>query len=378
MCGFSPVISDVHDFALSSEITSFLVRKIREKNLGLKPAECLSALAVSRHHTLAKQENIELLDLALELSGKHGRVFRDEAELEKAIYSDAGMKAKLDWHVGKWNWIDHGYIGPAYAEKDFVRELLRLLREEDLAKEKQRLTDSTRKLIEEQERMEKLFDFNETELTLVKAARDFMFAKAYRVDVRNKAYCAIGLLLKEVSRRTGYSYEELHSADLNELLAIIVGENSVSRDVLSKRHDFAVWLQEGQEVEIFHDAEARRVFAREVLEEAKEEVFLISGQVACVGFAKGVVKIVRGEGDISKVEKGDILVSPMTNPHLLPAMLKAAAFVTDTGGVTSHAAIVAREMNKPCVIGTLKATRVFKDGDVVEVDATNGIVRKVG
>lgn len=58
-------------------------------------------------------------------------------------------------------------------------------------------------------------------------------------------------------------------------------------------------------------------------------------------------------------------------------MEKAAAFVTDEGGILCHAAIIAREMNKPCVIGTEKATKFFSDGDLVEVDATHGRVRKI-
>jgi pyruvate,water dikinase len=77
------------------------------------------------------------------------------------------------------------------------------------------------------------------------------------------------------------------------------------------------------------------------------------------------------------VKKGEILIASMTRPEFLPAMQKAAAFVTDEGGITSHAAIVSREMKKPCIIGTKIATKVFKDGDMVEVDANKGIVRKL-
>ena len=78
---------------------------------------------------------------------------------------------------------------------------------------------------------------------------------------------------------------------------------------------------------------------------------------------------------MQKMNDGDILVSIATDPDIVPAMKKAAAFVTEQGGVTSHAAIVAREMGKPCVIGTKIATRVLKDGDYVEVDATKGVVK---
>jgi len=65
----------------------------------------------------------------------------------------------------------------------------------------------------------------------------------------------------------------------------------------------------------------------------------------------------------------------MTHPEFLPMMRKAVAFVTDEGGITCHAAIVAREMKRPCIIGTKNATKVLKDGDMVEVDAEKGIVK---
>jgi pyruvate,water dikinase len=65
----------------------------------------------------------------------------------------------------------------------------------------------------------------------------------------------------------------------------------------------------------------------------------------------------------------------MTVPDLVSAMKRAAAIVTDEGGVTCHAAIISRELKKPCIIGTKVATKVFKDGDLVEVDANKGIVR---
>jgi pyruvate,water dikinase len=89
------------------------------------------------------------------------------------------------------------------------------------------------------------------------------------------------------------------------------------------------------------------------------------------------VKIVKNIRAAQETKDGDIIVSPMTTPDFLSAMKKAAAFVTDEGSVLCHAAIVAREMKKPCVIGTKIATRVFKDGDMVEVDAEKGIVKKI-
>ena len=81
--------------------------------------------------------------------------------------------------------------------------------------------------------------------------------------------------------------------------------------------------------------------------------------------------------DIKRVQEGDILVTNTTHPNYLPAMQKAAAFVTNEGGIISHAAIVARELKKPCIVGTKIATQLLKDGDMVEVDADKGMVKKL-
>ena len=99
------------------------------------------------------------------------------------------------------------------------------------------------------------------------------------------------------------------------------------------------------------------------------------GKSAFKGKVSGVVRIVKNRKQAALVEAGDIIVSPMTTPDFIDAMKKAAAFVTDEGGITCHAAIVAREMKKPCIIGTKNATQLFKDGDLVEVDADKGVVR---
>ena len=98
---------------------------------------------------------------------------------------------------------------------------------------------------------------------------------------------------------------------------------------------------------------------------------------ASQGRSEGNVKIILKSEDLPKMQQGDILISSMTRPELVPAMKKAAAIVTDEGGITSHAAIVSRELGIPCVVGTKIATKVFKDNDFIEVNANHGIARKV-
>jgi pyruvate,water dikinase len=94
-----------------------------------------------------------------------------------------------------------------------------------------------------------------------------------------------------------------------------------------------------------------------------------------VGKVTGKVKILFTPKDVNLMNKGDVLVAPMTSPDYILAMRKAIAIVTDVGGLMSHAAIVSRELKIPCIVGTKIATKVLKDGDLVEVDANNGVVR---
>lgn len=108
-----------------------------------------------------------------------------------------------------------------------------------------------------------------------------------------------------------------------------------------------------------------------------EDVEQIKGMTASARKVSGLVRVVLLKKDISKLKSGEILVTAMTDPDFVPVMKKAAAIVTDEGGVTCHAAIMAREFKIPCIIGTKIATVALKDGDMVEVDADAGIVKKI-
>lgn len=111
------------------------------------------------------------------------------------------------------------------------------------------------------------------------------------------------------------------------------------------------------------------------LPEEKQEN-TIKGMTACRGIAQGKVGVIFNSEQVKDFD-ADVLITPMTAPDFLPAIERAKAIVTDEGGLTSHIAIVARELEKPCIMSTKIATKVFKDGDLVEVDANNGTIRKL-
>lgn len=99
---------------------------------------------------------------------------------------------------------------------------------------------------------------------------------------------------------------------------------------------------------------------------------LLKGQGAAPGIASGKVVIIRDVRDVGKVKEGDILVTKMTNPDMVPAMRKVAAIVTDEGGMTCHAAIVSRELGTPAIVGTKTATNVLRNDQLVTVDGEKG------
>lgn len=105
-----------------------------------------------------------------------------------------------------------------------------------------------------------------------------------------------------------------------------------------------------------------------------EGKIILRGETAASGVYSGMVQVVNDPSDLNKINHGDILVAKMTTPDWVPAMQKAGAIITDEGGMTCHAAIVSREMGTPCIVGTEHATEVLKDGQIVTVYASKGIV----
>ena len=135
--------------------------------------------------------------------------------------------------------------------------------------------------------------------------------------------------------------------------------------------EFAI---EGKEIYIVQSRPVTTYNKEEKIHEEIKGNAILSGLGASPGISSGIVKIIHSEDELSKIKKGDVLVTEMTNPDMVVAMQRSAGIVTDEGGMTSHAAIVSREMGIPAVVGTEKATTELKDGQVITVDGYSGKV----
>ena len=185
--------------------------------------------------------------------------------------------------------------------------------------------------------------------------------------------------LREIARRLEISLDQARSLPPLEIRSLLANpsEAAARADQVFAQH---VFLNDelGAVTGLFDEVAAELIqHFQSPVATPGESVQQLKGNCACRGTARGVVKIINRVEDLPKMERGDILVSRATSPSLVPAMKKAAAILTDEGGLTCHAAIVSRELNIPCVVGLKTVTQAFQDGDLLEVDATKGLVRRI-
>lgn len=176
--------------------------------------------------------------------------------------------------------------------------------------------------------------------------------------------------IKNLSVATGVGYDYFYSLTLAEL------EVYLRTGFLPKKNPQTILIvyKKGRKSEYFYGTIADKLLQAVLKIEKKRE---LSGIVASKGRGeniKGRIRIVTDPRN-DKFQKGDILVTSMTRVEFVPLMRKAKAIITDEGGLACHAAIISRELNLPCIIGTKIATKILKNGDLVEMDVNKGIVK---
>lgn len=149
------------------------------------------------------------------------------------------------------------------------------------------------------------------------------------------------------------------------------------RKLMAERLDYYFCKLEKGVITHAGGSKARMLAERELGKTDYTSITELSGRVAQPGNVKGVARVILSEPQVNELREGEILVASMTDPNMVSAMKRAAAIVTDEGGITCHAAIVSRELGVPCIIGTKIATKIFKTGDKIEVDTDKGKVRKI-
>jgi phosphohistidine swiveling domain-containing protein len=206
---------------------------------------------------------------------------------------------------------------------------------------------------------------------------DVSYLNEYRKEAFVRALLFVRPVLNRLAKKHGLkSWRDLNLLTSKEILDLALNKDDYQKGLINKRQSLFAIYNEGPD-------NIKFIFGKDVVrfenkfKKINSGLIEVKGLIANKGSLKGRVKIILTPGDFFKFKPGDILVAKSTSVDFVPIMKKAGAFVTDEGGLASHAAIISREYGKPCIIGTKIGTQVFKDGDLVEVDANKGIVKKL-
>lgn len=238
-----------------------------------------------------------------------------------------------------------------------------------------------KKILEENrikfDKISKEIGLTDKEKEIVKQARTYVYIRTFRTDILSNIFANYFPLFTEIAKRNNLELSDVIQCLPNEVSTFnFPSKNEIrkrSKAIIVRGYEEKLYYLEGNDAEKMRN-KLISSFKKDETEDASTKTTIIKGNIANKGRVQGRVRILLDNSDLHKLKAGEILVSPMTTPDFVPAMEKASAFVTDEGGIMCHAAIVSREMKKPCIVGTKIATKILKDNQLVEVDADKGIV----
>ncbi|OGE87801.1 MAG: hypothetical protein A3J07_03760 [Candidatus Doudnabacteria bacterium RIFCSPLOWO2_02_FULL_49_13] len=337
---------------LSDELHKILKRKGQDRHFNL--------LTTPGRETFVKQQEMNLLRLA-------------------QIRQPAVLAAQIKRHTKKFCWAYYVYEGPAVDEQYFF-DALRDLRQRKISprNDLQRHAINLRGIRQKQKNVLAKLKLTVYERELVSLARDSVYYKAYRRELQSHSYYLIEPLLAEIGRRLHLSLKQVRMLLPPEIKkALTTGQLNLNE--IQNRQKLLFYDYNSRKGPICLSGQKARAFINKnvINEKLNLKVKEFVGTTAYPGKVKGKIRIINSPDQMHKMEKGNILVAITTSPNLMPAIRMAKAIVTEEGGLTCHAAIVARELRIPTVVGAGAVAHVLKDGYIVEVDANKGIVRKI-
>lgn len=307
----------------------------------------------------------------------------EELEIYKIAYNVKEEKnnfKKINRLVEKYYWIPFGYDGPdLYTFEHYdklIKEIVESKSYEQILEKIQQIENYEKVLSKKHKEIYKRYSLPKEIKRLVETLHVLALITDERKEYTFQAHEVLYRILNEISAKLSVNPVALRFVMIDELKRLVSDKNKLEETGLRRFKNGIIvhWKEEGFEV---LEGDELLKLESEVFPKI-ENTQEIKGQIGCRGpqtITKGRVRILNTSRENSKLEKGEILVTTMTTPEFVPAMRKSLAIVTDEGGVTCHAAIVSRELNISCIIGTKFASKVLKDGDIVEVDTDKGIVR---
>ncbi|MBW2968313.1 hypothetical protein KY362_07575 [Candidatus Woesearchaeota archaeon] len=372
---FRKTVSAFNDFCVFLYTVKSLETWFEKELMGIvskrvPEAEQLSVygtLSLPVKHNTAQEEQKSLLKIALAIAESSA----DSPE------DSPGIRSMVEEHLKNYAWLQvRWFIGDLMTSEQLLERMGAI---EDPETQLKELEESPDKIKKESAELVEKYGFTDEEKEFVDIVKEFVFLRTYRTDTLNNANYLIMPFLRSVAKNLGVAYRDLLYMTVVEVAEAAETGMPPSVDMPARKEAW-LFLRAGDDMGMYQGKGEVEAFVKEqgIEEESQSHINELRGKTAFRGQVTGQAKIINNPDDIGKVKKGDILVTVMTFPAYIAAMERAAAFVTDEGSILCHAAIVAREMHKPCVISTKIATKVFKDGEIIHVDADNGVVSKTG
>ena len=377
--------SGVSENALQSDTIKNSAADTKENNSNkLDPAYVFSILTTLPKNTFILEEELSSLLILEKIS--HDKIstdiilnLKDFTKVPKELPED--LKSAILSHYEQWRWTPFDYLGPAYNLDYYLTIWQGLLKQEmNIKEEIQKIIERPKKIEQKRQRVMERLNLSPDDKRLFNIAADIAYLKGYRKDATFFGYYVLSFIYKEMAKRLHFSLNQIHLLSYQEIKDYFLTRKEINLSEVNERQKTTIILhEEGKEVKIMTGKKAedflteQKPFIKKVVIDTS--VSELKGTTACSGKARGIVRIINHTEDMKKMEQGNIMVSPTTFPSLVPAMKKASAIITEDGGITCHAAIVSREMNIPCITGIKTATKVLKEGYLIEVDAGTGIVK---
>lgn len=288
--------------------------------------------------------------------------------------------------VSSYGFLNWGYFGGDLVDEKYVRKEIN-----DLLKDEKKFDEEMRKCNELQSQISLRNSLLRDSKSESSQLADIMgHSSVMRFDLQTCMLCILKYadnFIRAVKEKHSLTTDEINSYYYDEIIDFIQNGRTKKGDILAERQKgfLTVWSQNGT---VNYIAEEAHNQIKDLLEFRANEIKFtheVKGNVASwpdknisevVGRAFVLTSAFDAEEELKKFNEGDILVATQTHPNLVPQMKKASAVVTDEGGITCHAAIVSRELGKPCIIGTKLSSKIFKTGDLIKADLKNATVKK--
>ncbi|MBU0597976.1 hypothetical protein KKF61_03180, partial [Patescibacteria group bacterium] len=356
---------------------------LRQTGSSHELADIFGILTTPEQESLAALEEKDFLRLAILIKSKPKalRIFKtnEASEIMKKLHqADESLYNKINKHYRNYCWLTYQYKGPAASLEQFLGRWQTLVKGQSDPKSLLKKFISERKqVLNQQKLLNKQIKLTPYLKKIVRMGQRLVYIKDFRkYALYHGMYCYEPLFI-EIGRRLGLTISQIWAMNTWEIPDALL-KRQFNVHELNERQKLAVAYTDAKKYVVYTGQTARNFLTKVVFEKQFQQMIgELHGTPACSGKAVGTVKIVNLPTDMKKMKQGDIMVAHNTNPNLVPAMKKAAALVSEAGGLTCHTAIVARELRIPSVVGVPGADKILHDGDRVKVDATHGIIKKI-